>query len=125
MRVPLPEKLPLGVLLVDTERAAVLETLKVPLEHCEEEREGDWLGEVEGESVAEWHFEGEWETLVDCDAEFVREGEGVEVPHRDGDSVPLVLPLPQLLPLGLGDLDPLCVLEDVAQKEGVALGVTL
>ena len=97
----------------------------VAVEHRVGECDTDWLEEVEVESDADEQGEGESEPVVDRVAGSVGETEGVEVEHRDGDSVPLVLPLPQLLPLGLSVPEPLCVPEPEAQRVGLVVCVPL
>jgi hypothetical protein len=151
VRVPLLQKLPLTVLVEDTDSEGVLVPLNEPLELRVGERDGDRLGEVEGERDAEAQVDGETEKeeeediLGDCVLVRVEEGqkeeewellvlrdmdkeglvEGVEEAHLEGDTELVMVPLPQLLPLGLSVDEALCVFVTVRQMVGLGLCETL
>ncbi len=75
--------------------------------------------------VEEGQREGERDSLVDLVKEVVALAQGVVVAQLEEDKEALVVPLPQLLPLGLGDRDSHSVVEAVAHKVGLGLCVTL
>ena len=123
VRVPLLQKLELCVLEVDTLSVGLLVVLRVALEQSEGEAVCEWLREVESEKLPVEHCdtdtvpqleaevvgdcvwlsvvlaqkEEECETLVERDIETVGQEEGVVVAQLEGDRVPVMVPLAQLL----------------------------
>ncbi len=83
------------------------------------------MGDCVLERVEEGQSVGEREPLVDRENEPEGQVEGVEVAHLDGDRELLVVPLPEVLRLGLKVLVTLSEVEAEPQTEGLGLCDTL